>query len=151
MKKLMLILSMLAVLAISSTALAAPTKDAELFSTEQTRATQWLDTMLTQKKPAAALNVMSAQAKKDITAAKMTELQQKIEKELGTLQSARFVGWTRFDQADQVIYLLSFSKEQVVQCVFLFSPTGELNTFALTPMKQNAQDAQDAKDKKAEK
>lgn len=150
MKKLMLILSMLAVLAISGTALAAPTKDAEVFSAEQTRATQWLDTMLTQKKPAAALNTMSAKAKKEITVAKMTELQQKMEKELGTLQSARFVGWTRFDQADQIIYLLSFTKEQIVQGVFLFSPTGELDTFALTPMKQQEQSA-DAKDKKAAK
>lgn len=145
MKKLMLIISMLALLAISSTALAAPTKDAEVFSAEQTKATQWMDAMLSQKKPAAALAIMSDQAKKDITAAKMTELQKKMDSELGTMQKARFVGWTRFDQADQVIYLLSFSKEQVVQAVFIFSPTGELNTFALTPMRQKAADDKDAK------
>ena len=35
-----------------------------------------------------------------------------------------------------MMYLLSFEKEPVVRCVFLFDKKGNLQNFALSPVKQ---------------
>ena len=82
------------------------------------------------------LSLISKRWQKEIDAAKITSTAQKMANDLGKYKGAQFVAWTRFDQADQMMYLLSFEKEPVVRCVFLFDKKGNLQNFALSPVKQ---------------
>ena len=134
---------MLCLLILPATAMAAPSANATAFANEEALSNQWIDSMLVKKDSAAALNIMSADAKKNVKAAEMQKAQERMSKELGTLKESRFVSWTRFDKTDQVIYLMSFDKAKVVRCEFIFNSKGELDYFALTPFapQENAKNA----------
>ena len=123
--------------------MAAPSANATAFANEEALSNQWIDSMLVKKDSSAALNIMSADAKKNVKAAEMQKAQERMSKELGTLKESRFVSWTRFDKTDQVIYLMSFDKAKVVRCEFIFNSKGELDYFALTPFapQENAKNA----------
>ena len=127
----------------AATAMAAPSANATAFANEEALSNQWIDSMLVKKDSAAALNIMSADAKKNVKASEMQKAQERMSKELGTLKESRFVSWTRFDKTDQVIYLMSFDKAKVVRCEFIFNSKGELDYFALTPFapQENAKNA----------
>lgn len=150
MKKIYLLAMMLCLLILPATAMAAPSANATAFANEEALSNQWIDSMLVKKDSATALNIMSADAKKNVKAAEMQKAQERMSKELGTLKESRFVSWTRFDKTDQVIYLMSFDKAKVVRCEFIFNSKGELDYFALTPFapQENAKNAKDAKAKK---
>lgn len=143
MKKIYLLAMMLCLLLLPATAMAAPSANATAFANEEALSNQWIDSMLVKKDSAAALNIMSADAKKNVKAAEMQKAQERMSKELGTLKESRFVSWTRFDKTDQVIYLMSFDKAKVVRCEFIFNSKGELDYFALTPFapQENAKNA----------
>lgn len=143
MKKIYLLAMMLCLLILPVTAMAAPSANATAFANEEALSNQWIDSMLVKKDSAAALNIMSADAKKNVKAAEMQKAQERMSKELGTLKESRFVSWTRFDKTDQVIYLMSFDKAKVVRCEFIFNSKGELDYFALTPFapQENAKNA----------
>lgn len=143
MKKIYLLAMMLCLLILPATAMAAPSANATAFANEEALSNQWIDSMLVKKDSAAALNIMSADAKKNVKAAEMQNAQERMSKELGTLKESRFVSWTRFDKTDQVIYLMSFDKAKVVRCEFIFNSKGELDYFALTPFapQENAKNA----------
>ena len=143
MKKIYLLAMMLCLLILPATALAAPSANATAFANEEALSNQWIDSMLVKKDSAAALNIMSADAKKNVKASEMQKAQERMSKELGTLKESRFVSWTRFDKTDQVIYLMSFDKAKVVRCEFIFNSKGELDYFALTPFapQENAKNA----------
>ena len=143
MKKIYLLAMMLCLLILPATAMAAPSANATAFANEEALSNQWIDSMLVKKDSAAALNVMSADAKKNVKASEMLKAQQRMAKELGTLKESRFVSWTRFDKTDQFIYLMSFDKAKVVRCEFIFNSKGELDYFALTPFapQENAKNA----------
>lgn len=143
MKKIYLLAMMLCLLILPATAMAAPSANATAFANEEALSNQWIDSMLVKKDSAAALNVMSADAKKNVKASEMQKAQERMSKELGTLKESRFVSWTRFDKTDQVIYLMSFDKAKVVRCEFIFNSKGELDYFALTPFapQENAKNA----------
>ena len=143
MKKIYLLAMMLCLLILPATAMAAPSANATAFANEEALSNQWIDSMLVKKDSAAALNVMSADAKKNVKASEMQKAQERMSKELGTLKESRFVSWTRFDKTDQVIYLMSFDKAKVVRCEFIFNSKGELDYFALTPLapQENAKNA----------
>lgn len=143
MKKIYLLVMMLCLLILPATAMAAPSANATAFANEEALSNQWIDSMLVKKDSAAALNIMSADAKKNVKAAEMQKAQERMSKELGTLKESRFVSWTRFDKTDQVIYLMSFDKAKVVRCEFIFNSKGELDYFALTPFapQENAKNA----------
>ena len=130
-------------LILPATAMAAPSANATAFANEEALSNQWIDSMLVKKDSSAALNIMSADAKKNIKASEMQKAQERMSKELGTLKESRFVSWTRFDKTDQVIYLMSFDKAKVVRCEFIFNSKGELDYFALTPFapQENAKNA----------
>lgn len=134
---------MLCLLILPATAMAAPSANATAFANEEALSNQRIDSMLVKKDSAAALNIMSADAKKNVKAAEMQKAQERMSKELGTLKESRFVSWTRFDKTDQVIYLMSFDKAKVVRCEFIFNSKGELDYFALTPFapQENAKNA----------
>nr|WP_304149080.1 hypothetical protein [Mitsuokella multacida] len=143
MKKIYLLAMMLCLLILPATAMAAPSANATAFANEEALSNQWIDSMLVKKDSSAALNIMSADAKKNIKASEMQKAQERMSKELGTLKESRFVSWTRFDKTDQVIYLMSFDKAKVVRCEFIFNSKGELDYFALTPFapQENAKNA----------
>lgn len=143
MKKIYLLAMMLCLLILPATAMAAPSANATAFANEEALSDQWIDSMLVKKDSSAALNIMSADAKKNIKASEMQKAQERMSKELGTLKESRFVSWTRFDKTDQVIYLMSFDKAKVVRCEFIFNSKGELDYFALTPFapQENAKNA----------
>lgn len=143
MKKIYLLVMMLCLLILPTTAMAAPSANATAFANEEALSNQWIDSMLVKKDSAAALNIMSADAKKNVKASEMQKAQERMSKELGTLKESRFVSWTRFDKTDQVIYLMSFDKAKVVRCEFIFNSKGELDYFALTPFapQENAKNA----------
>ncbi|WP_443873231.1 hypothetical protein [Mitsuokella multacida] len=143
MKKIYLLAMMLCLLILPATAMAAPSANATAFADEEALSNQWIDSMLVKKDSAAALNIMSADAKKNVKASEMQKAQERMSKELGTLKESRFVSWTRFDKTDQVIYLMSFDKAKVVRCEFIFNSKGELDYFALTPFapQENAKNA----------
>lgn len=143
MKKIYLLVMMLCLLVLPATAMAAPSANATAFANEEALSNQWIDSMLVKKDSAAALNIMSADAKKNVKASEMQKAQERMSKELGTLKESRFVSWTRFDKTDQVIYLMSFDKAKVVRCEFIFNSKGELDYFALTPFapQENAKNA----------
>lgn len=143
MKKIYLLAMMLCLLILPATAMAAPSANATAFANEEALSNQWIDSMLVKKDSAAALNIMSADAKKNVKASEMQKAQEHMSKELGTLKESRFVSWTRFDKTDQVIYLMSFDKAKVVRCEFIFNSKGELDYFALTPFapQENAKNA----------
>lgn len=147
MKKIYLLAMMLCLLILPATAMAAPSANATAFANEEALSNQWIDSMLVKKDSAAALNIMSADAKKNVKAAEMQKAQERMSKELGTLKESRFVSWTRFDKTDQVIYLMSFDKAKVVRCEFIFNSKGELDYFALTPFAPQ-ENAKNAKTKK---
>lgn len=143
MKKIYLLAMMLCLLILPATAMAAPSANATAFANEEALSNQWIDSMLVKKDSAAALNIMSADAKKNVKASEMQKAQERMSKELGTLKESRFVSWTHFDKTDQVIYLMSFDKAKVVRCEFIFNSKGELDYFALTPFapQENAKNA----------
>ena len=143
MKKIYLLAMMLCLLILPATAMAAPSANATAFANEEALSNQWIDSMLVKKDSSAALNIMSADAKKNIKASEMQKAQERMSKELGTLKESRFVSWTRYDKTDQVIYLMSFDKAKVVRCEFIFNSKGELDYFALTPFapQENAKNA----------
>ena len=143
MKKIYLLAMMLCLLILPATAMAAPSANATAFANEEALSNQWIDSMLVKKDSSAALNIMSADAKKNVKASEMQKAQERMSKELGTLKESRFVSWTRFDKTDQVIYLMSFNKAKVVRCEFIFNSKGELDYFALTPFapQENAKNA----------
>ena len=143
MKKIYLLAMMLCLLILPATAMAAPSANATAFANEEALSNQWIDSMLVKKDSSAALNIMSADAKKNIKASEMQKAQERMSKELGTLKESRFVSWTRFDKTDQFIYLMSFDKAKVVRCEFIFNSKGELDYFALTPFapQENAKNA----------
>ena len=143
MKKIYLLAMMLCLLILPATAMDAPSANATAFANEEALSNQWIDSMLVKKDSSAALNIMSADAKKNVKASEMQKAQERMSKELGTLKESRFVSWTRFDKTDQVIYLMSFDKAKVVRCEFIFNSKGELDYFALTPFapQENAKNA----------
>lgn len=143
MKKIYLLAMMLCLLILPATAMAAPSANATAFANEEALSNQWIDSMLVKKDSSVALNIMSADAKKNVKASEMQKAQERMSKELGTLKESRFVSWTRFDKTDQVIYLMSFDKAKVVRCEFIFNSKGELDYFALTPFapQENAKNA----------
>lgn len=148
MKKIVIAMCVAIMMAFSSMAFAA-TPDSEALSTEQTTADQWINQMIVQGNGTSAVKLMSPEAQKAITTKAITDINSQITKNLGTYQDGRFVSWNRYDQADEMIYLMSFSKEKLVRCSMLFNKKGQMDSFSLTPMQtQNNDNSKNSKSKK---
>lgn len=139
MKKKLTALVLGAMMSVSAIAMAA-TPESEALSAQQTKAAAWVETMLVKNDPAGTLKLMSAEAQKEIDTKKITAISQDMAKNMGKFKESRFVGWTRFDQGDQMMYLMSFEKEPVVRCIFLFDKQGNLQNFALSPLKADQEE-----------
>lgn len=143
MKKFYIIAMMLCLLILPATVMAAPSQNAQAFANEEAVSTQWINTMLTNKDANGAYAMMSAEAKKSVKAADLQKAEQRMAKELGSLKETRFVAWTRFDNVDQMTYLMSFDKTKAVRCELIFNKKGELDSFILAPI--NTDNAKNAK------
>lgn len=80
----------------------------------------------------------SVDMKKAVTEKVFTELQKQARTKFGTMKEAKLFAFQRFDQADRLTYVASFSKEKLVSMVFAFDKQNKLIDFAFTPMKQPA-------------
>lgn len=78
----------------------------------------------------------SANLKKAVTEKAFTELQKQVKQKMGTMNEAKLFAFQRFDQADRVTYVASFSKEKMVSMVFAFDKQNKLLDFAFAPVKQ---------------
>lgn len=78
----------------------------------------------------------SANMKKVVTEKALVELQKQVHTKLGAMKEAKFLGFQRFEQADRVTYIGSFSKEKLVSMVFVFDKQNKMLDFAFTPVQQ---------------
>lgn len=78
----------------------------------------------------------SANMKKAVTEEAFTELQKQVKQKFGTMKEAKFFTFQRFDQADRVTYIASFTKEKIVSMIFAFDKQNKLVDFAFTPVQQ---------------
>lgn len=78
----------------------------------------------------------SANLKQAVDEKAFGELQKQVRTKLGTMKEAKFFTYQRFDQADRVTYIASFSKEKMVSMVFAFNKQNKLVDFAFTPIQQ---------------
>ena len=135
-------------MAWESTALAAETAaapDAAAFAAEEQLGDQWLDRMLIKSKTDEAFAMMSERSKKSMNQDKLQQVRAKIATDMGNVKGLRFVSWTRYDQNDQLVYLMSFDKQPVVRCLLVFDKKGQLDSFVLNPMQVKEQKAGDKK------
>ncbi len=142
MKKILVLMGLLFSLLISSVAMAAGA--ANDFAKEEAAADLFIkglnDTTVTYETVAA--NFTPA-LKENFTAEKYAELLKQVKEKFGKNKEAKFAVLQRFDKADRVIYLGSFSKENLAQLVFVFDTTGRkplMSDFALVPVQAQQQE-----------
>ena len=78
----------------------------------------------------------NANLKKAVDEKAFTELQKQVKQKFGTMKEAKFFTYQRFDQADRVTYIGSFSKEKMVSMVFVFDKQNKFADFAFAPVQQ---------------
>lgn len=78
----------------------------------------------------------SANLKQAVDEKAFTELQKQVRQKFGTMKEAKFFTFQRFDQADRVTFIASFTKEKIVSMIFAFDKQNKLVDFAFTPVQQ---------------
>ena len=78
----------------------------------------------------------SPNLKKAVDEKAFTELQKQVRQKFGTMKEAKFFTFQRFDQADRVTFIASFTKEKIVSMIFAFDKQNKLVDFAFTPVQQ---------------
>ncbi len=142
MKKILVLLSLLASMVICSAAMAAGV--ASDFAKEEAAADTFIkglnDSTVTYESVAA--NFTPA-LKENFTAEKYADLLKQVKEKFGKNKEAKFAVLQRFDKADRVIYIGAFSKENLAQMVFVFDTTGKkplMADFALVPVQEQKQE-----------
>lgn len=64
-----------------------------------------------------------------------TALQKAAKEKFGTLKEAKFFAFQRFDQADSITYVGSFTKENIVTMQFIFDKQNKMTDLTLAPYK----------------
>ena len=80
----------------------------------------------------------NANLKKAVDEKAFAELQKQVKQKFGTMKEAKFFTYQRFDQADRVTFIASFTKEKIVSMIFAFDKLNKLVDFAFTPIQQPA-------------
>lgn len=62
-------------------------------------------------------------------------LQKAAKEKFGNLKEAKFFAFQRFDQADSITYVGSFTKENIVTMRFIFDKQNKMTDLTLTPYK----------------
>ena len=78
----------------------------------------------------------SANMKKAVTEKVFADLQKQVRTKFGVMKEAKFFTYQRFNQADRVTYVASFTKEKMVSMIFAFDKQNKLVDFAFTPIQQ---------------
>ena len=78
----------------------------------------------------------SANMKKAVTEKAFADLQKQVRAKFGTMKEAKLFAYQRFDQADRVTYIASFTKEKLVSMIFAFDKQNKMLDFAFTPVQQ---------------
>lgn len=138
MKKLLMMLIVSCLMMVCSVGLAA--NDHKDLAKQQQVAEKFMDVFDAEPVPmyAQVSAGFSVNLKKAVTEKAFTELQKQVKQKMGTMKEAKMFAFQRFDQADRLTYIASFSKEKMVSMVFVFDKQSKLVDFAFTPIKQPA-------------
>ena len=136
MKKLLMMLIVSCLMMVCSVGLAAA--DHKDLAKQQQVAERMLDVFDGEPVPAYAQvsTGFSANMKKAVTEKVLAELQKQVRVKFGTMKEAKLFAYQRFDQADRLTYIASFSKEKLVSMVFAFDKQNKMLDFAFTPIQQ---------------
>lgn len=136
MKKLLMLLVVSCLMMVCSVGLAA--NDHKDLAKQQQAVERMLDVF--DGEPAPLYEQVSAgfsaNMKQAVTEKALAELQKQVRQKLGTLKEAKLFAYQRFDQADRVTYIASFSKEKMVSMIFVFDKQNKMLDFAFTPVQQ---------------
>ena len=136
MKKLLVMLTMVMTLAFASVCAAY---DGGVLNKEQKAAETFTNAVtgqtVTYDQFASGLN---AELKKQITEEVVANLQKQVKEKYGSLKDIRFVSFERYADADKLVYVASFSKEQVVAMVYVFDAKQKLDSFSYNPIRNEA-------------
>ena len=138
MKKLLMMLIVSCLMMVCSVGLAA--NDHKDLAKQQQVAEKFMDVFDVEPAPmyAQVSAGFSANLKKAVTEKAFVELQKQVKQKMGTMKEAKLFAFQRFDQADRLTYIASFSKEKMVSVVFVFDKQSKLLDFAFTPVQQPA-------------
>ena len=136
MKKFLMMLVVSCLMMVCSVGLAAA--DHKDFAKQQQVAEKFMDVFDGEPVPMyeQVTAGFSENLKKAVTEKAFAELQKQVRTKLGTMKEAKFFTYQRFDQADRVTYVASFSKEKMVSMVFAFDKQNKMLDFAFTPVQQ---------------
>ena len=136
MKKLLMLLVVSCLMMVCSVGLAA--NEHKDLAKQQQAVERMLDVFDGEPVPAYAQvsTGFSANMKKAVTEKVIAELQKQVRVKFGTMKEAKLFAYQRFDQADRVTYIASFSKEKLVSMVFAFDKQNKMLDFAFTPIQQ---------------
>lgn len=145
MKKLLIMMIVSCLMMICSVGLAAD--DHKALAKQQQVAEKIMDAFDGEPIPlyAQVSAGFSANMKKAVTEEAFAELQKQVKQKFGTMKEAKFFTFQRFDQADRVTYIASFTKEKIVSMIFAFDKQNKLVDFAFTPVQQPEAKAADKK------
>ena len=136
MKKIVIMMIVSCLMMLCSVGFAA--NESKDFAKQQVVAERFLDVF--DAEPAPLFTQVSAgfnaNLKKAITEKAFTDLQKQVKQKLGAMKEAKFYAYQRFDQADRVTYIGSFTKEKMVSIVFVFDRQNKMADFAFTPVQQ---------------
>ena len=136
MKRIFMLVIVACLMMICSVGLAA--NDHKDLGKQQKVAETFMDVFDGEPVPAYAQvsTSFSVNMKKVVTEKVLAELQKQVRAKFGTMKEAKLFAYQRFDQADRVTYIASFSKEKMVSMVFVFDKQNKLVDFAFTPVQQ---------------
>ena len=74
-----------------------------------------------------------------LTAEGFAELQKQLREKFGKQKEVKFASFERFDQADRLLYLMGYSRQQVVRAAYVFDKDGKLAEFVFVPVEIEAE------------
>ena len=136
MKKVLMLLVVTCLMLVCSVGLAA--NDHKDLAKQQQAVERLLDVFDGEPVPlyAQVSAGFSVDMKKAVTEKALAELQKQVRIKFGTMKEAKLFAYQRFDQADRVTYIASFTKEKLVSMTFAFDKQNKLVDFAFTPIQQ---------------
>lgn len=138
MKKLIMLLTLALTIAGSSLCFAADGGD---LNKQQKAVEVVIDALDGEPVPAysSLLPLISKSLDQNMGEKGFAALQKAVQDRFGTLKEAKFFAFQRFDQADSITYIASFSKENVVTMQFIFDKKNKMTDLTLAPYKAPAQ------------
>lgn len=134
MKKLAMLLTLAVTVAGSSLCLAADGGD---LNKQQKAVEVVIDALDGAPAPeySALLPMLSKALDQNMGEEGFAALQKAAKEKFGTLKEAKFFAFQRFDQADSITYVGSFTKENIVTMQFIFDKQNKMTDLTMTPYK----------------